>query len=47
MQTWITDQNNKDLDIQGENLTIWFNIREFVNSYLEQMVKLMEKEWRG
>ena len=44
MQTWITDQNNKDLDLQGENLTIRFHLREVANSYLEQMVvKLMQK----
>ena len=44
MQTWITDQNNKDLDLQGENLTIRFHLREVANIYLEQMVKLMQKE---
>ena len=43
MQAWITDQNNKDLDLQGENLTIRFHLREVANSYLEQMVKLMQK----
>ena len=43
MQTWLTDQNNNDLDLQGENLTMRFHLREVSNSYLEQMVKLMEK----
>ena len=43
MQTWLTDQNNIDLDLQGENLTMRFHLREVSNSYLEKMVKLMEK----
>ena len=43
MQTWITDQNDKDLDLQGESLTIRFHLREVANIYLEQMVKLMQK----
>ena len=44
MQTWLTDQNNNNLDLQGENLTIRFHLREVANSYLEQMVKLMQKQ---
>ena len=43
MQTWITDQNNKDLDLQGENLTIRFHLRKVANSYLEQMLKFLQK----
>ena len=41
-QTWLTDQNDNDIDLQGENLTIRFHIREVANSYLEKMVKLLE-----
>ena len=44
MQTWLTDKNKNDLDLQGENLTMRFHLREVSNSYLEQMVKLMEKQ---
>ena len=43
MQTWLTDQNNINLDLQGENLTIRFHLREVANSYLEKMVELMQK----
>ena len=39
MQTWLTDQNNNDLDLQGENLTIRFHLREVANSYLEKIVE--------
>ncbi len=43
METWLTDQDNNDLDLQGENLTIRFHLREVANSYLEKMVELMQK----
>ena len=42
MQTWLTDQNNNDLDLRGENLTIRFHLREVANSYLEKMLELMQ-----
>ncbi len=32
METWLTDQDNNDLDLQGENLTIRFHLREVANS---------------
>ena len=43
MQTWLTDQNNIDLDLRGENLTIRFHLREIANSYFEKMIELLEK----
>ena len=43
MQTCLTDQNNIDLDLRGENLTIRFHLREIANSYFEKMIKLLEK----
>ena len=43
MQTWLTDQNNNDLDLRGENLTIRFHLREVANLYLEKMLELMQK----
>ena len=43
METWLTDQDNNDLDLQGENLTIRFHLREVANSYMDKMVKLMQK----
>ena len=42
MQTWLTDQNNHDLDLRGENLTIRFHLREVANSYFEKMLELMQ-----
>lgn len=39
METWLTDQDNNDLDLQGENLTIRFHLREVANSYMDKMVK--------
>ena len=32
MQIWLTNQNNNDLDLQGENLTMRFHLREVSNS---------------
>ena len=43
METWLTDQDNNDLDLQGENLTIRFHLREVANSYMDKMVKLLQK----
>ena len=43
METWLTDQDNNDLDLQGENLTIRFHLREVANSYMDKMLKLMQK----
>ena len=43
METWLTDQDNNDLDLQGENLTIRFHLREIANGYWGKMVELMQK----
>ncbi len=47
MQTWLTDQNDNDLDLQGENLTIRFHLREVANSYFEKMIELLQKMYNN